>query len=160
MYELAEYVRSNGNCQVSADPVQSRALGIKPYSTKTEADFLDSLNHALDNVLNTQKRCTVKKEVAIAQVFRENIAKSYLFYSGRFDFVICEKERGGEEYPILAIELDGKEHSTDAAVRERDEEKKRICQAHGFELIRVENSYARRYYYIKRILEDYFKNMR
>ena len=160
MYELAEYVRSNGNCQVSADPVQSRALGIKPYSTKTEADFLDSLNHALDNVLNTQKRCTVKKEVAIAQVFRENIAKSYLFYSGRFDFVICEKERGGGEYPILAIELDGKEHSTDAAVRERDEEKKRICQAHGFELIRVENSYARRYYYIKRILEDYFKNMR
>ena len=101
---------------------------------------------------------TVKKEVAIAQVFRENIAKSYLFYSGRFDFVICEKERGGEEYPILAIELGGKEHSTDAA--ERDEEKKRICQAHGFELIRVENSYARRYYYIKRILEDYFKNMR
>lgn len=160
MYELAEYVRSNGACEVTADPVQSRALGIKPYSTKTEADFLDSLNHALDNVLNTQKRCTVKKEVAIAQVFQENIAKSYLFYSGRFDFVIFEKERGGEEYPILAIELDGKEHSTDTAVRERDEEKKRICQAHGFELIRVENSYARRYYYIKRILEDYFKNIR
>lgn len=160
MYELAEYVRSNGTCQVSADPVQSRALGIKPYSTKTEADFLDSLNHALDNVLNTQKRCTVKKEVAIAQVFRENIAKSYLFYNGRFDFVIFERERGGEEYPILAIELDGKEHSTDAAVRERDAEKKRICKAHGFELIRVENSYARRYYYIKRILEDYFKHVR
>ncbi len=160
MYELAEYVRSNGNCQVTADPVQSRALGIKPYSTKTEADFLESLNHALDNVLNTQKKCTVKKEVAIAQVFQENIAKSYLFYSGRFDFVIFEKERGGTEYPILAIELDGKEHSTDEAVRERDEEKKRICHTHGFELIRVENSYARRYYYIKRILEDYFKHMR
>ena len=75
---------------------------------------------------------------------------------GIIDFVIFEKERGGEEYPILAIELDGKEHSTDAAVRERDEEKKRICQAHGFELIRVENSYARRYQHIKEILINFF----
>lgn len=27
----------------------SRALGIKPYSTRTEAAFLENLNHALDN---------------------------------------------------------------------------------------------------------------
>lgn len=160
IYELAEYVRTNGQCYVTADPVQSRALGIKPYSTKTEMDFLESLNHALDNVLNNQKRCTVKKEVAIAQVFGENITGSYLFYSGRFDFVIYEKERGGDEYPILAIELDGKEHISDEAVKARDKEKQNICRTHGFELIRVENSYARRYYYMKRILEDYFKNIR
>lgn len=160
IYELAEYVRTNGQCRVTADPIQSRALGIKPYSTKTEMDFLESLNHALGNVLNRQKRCTVKKEVAIAQVFRENTAKSHLFYSGRFDFVIYTRERGGEEYPILAIELDGKEHVSDESVKARDEEKRNICLAEGFELIRVENSYARRYYYIKRILEDYFKNIR
>lgn len=159
IYELAEYVRSNGTCHVTADPVRSRALGIKPYSTKTEADFLESLNHALDNVLGHQKRCTVKKEVAISQVFQENIVKSALFYTGRFDFVIYERERGGKEYPILAIELDGKEHTSDTSVKVRDQEKQNICRAHGFELIRVENSYARRYYYIKRILEDYFKNV-
>lgn len=160
IYELAEYVRTNGQCQVSAEPTKSRALGIKPYSTKTEMDFLESLNHALGNVLNSQKRCTVKKEVAIAQVFRENTAKSHLFYNGRFDFVIYSRERGGEEYPILAIELDGKEHASDEAVKARDLEKQKICQQEGFTLIRVENSYARRYYYIKRILEDYFKHIR
>lgn len=160
MYELAEYIQSKGTSEVSADLTNSRALGIKPYSTKTESDFLESLNHALDNVLNNQKRCTVKHEVAISQVFQENISHSQLFYSGRFDFVVYEKERGGEEYPILAIELDGKEHITDEAVRKRDKEKKDICRKHGFELIRVENSYARRYYYIKRILEEYFKNVR
>lgn len=62
--------------------------------------------------------------------------------------------------PILAVELDGKEHMTQEAVRKRDEQKKKICQEHGFELIRVENSYARRYYYIKQILEKYFTGVR
>lgn len=62
--------------------------------------------------------------------------------------------------PILAIELDGKEHMTDEAVKRRDREKQEICREHGFELIRVENSYARRYYYMKQILETYFKNVR
>lgn len=160
IYELAQYVQREGNCQVTPDPAHSRALGIKPYSTKTETDFLESLNFALDNVLNNQKRCSVRREVAISQVFRENTAKSYLFYSGRFDFVIYERERGGKEYPILAIELDGKEHMTDEAVKARDKEKKEICRREGFELIRVENSYARRYYYIRQILEDYFKHIR
>lgn len=62
--------------------------------------------------------------------------------------------------PILAIELDGKEHKENAIVRARDKKKNAICRAHGFELIRVENSYARRYNYIKNILIQYFKSVR
>lgn len=62
--------------------------------------------------------------------------------------------------PILAIELDGKEHQESAVVRARDEQKNAICRAHGFELIRVENSYARRYHYIKNILIRYFERVR
>lgn len=62
--------------------------------------------------------------------------------------------------PILAIELDGKEHRENALVKARDEKKNAICKAHSFELIRVENSYARRYQYIKNILIQYFKNVR
>ena len=38
----------------------------------------------------------------------------------------------------------------------RDRKKEAICREHGFELIRVENSYARRYHYIKDILIRYF----
>lgn len=160
VYELVEYVRSNGTCEVTPQTVASRALGIKPYSTKTEASFLLTLNHALENVLNNNRKCSVKKEVAISQVFQENTSGIRLFYSGRFDFVIYEKAYGGREMPILAIELDGKEHMTDEAVKRRDREKQEICREHGFELIRVENSYARRYYYMKQILETYFKNVR
>ena len=49
-----------------------------------------------------------------------------------------------------------KEHRDDPAVQARDRKKEAICREHGFELIRVENSYARRYHYIKDILIRYF----
>jgi len=79
-----------------------------------------------------------------------------LFYSGRFDFVVYERTYDKREIPILAIELDGKEHVENEVVQERDRKKSEICRQHGFELIRIENSYARRYNYIKDILIDYF----
>ena len=44
--------------------------------------------------------------------------------------------------------------------KERDRKKNRICREHNFELIRVENTYARRYHYIKDILIRYFTNGR
>lgn len=156
IYELVDYVRSNGETQVSSRGANSRALGIKPYSTKTEEAFLTNLNHAMGNILVSGKKCVVHKEVPISQVFQNNIDEyNDLFYTGRFDFVVYERD-GRDEYPILAIELDGKEHFEDAVVQRRDAKKNQICASHGFELIRVENSYARRYNYIKDILTTYF----
>lgn len=155
IYELVQYVRTNGFSQVTEKVAASRALGVKPYSTKTEEAFLENLHHALDNAFLDGSRCVVHKEVPIAQVFQSNSTYTDLFYTGRFDFVVYQRE-GKRELPILAIELDGKEHVEDAVVRERDRKKEAICREHGFELIRVENSYARRYHYIKDILIRYF----
>ncbi len=156
IYELVDYVRSNGESQVTSVGAASRALGIKPYSSKTEEAFLTNLNHAMSNIFLSGKKCSIKKEVPISQVFQDNLDEyNGLFYTGRFDFVVYEKE-GRLDYPILAIELDGKEHLDDAVVRRRDEKKNQICESHGFQLIRVENSYARRYNYIKDILSTYF----
>lgn len=124
--------------------VSSRALGIKPYSTETEEAFLQNLNHALDNILLNEGSCSVEREVAISQVFSDNVSCSDLFYTGRFDFVIYQRDYSRRKMPVLAIELDGKEHIEDEIVRERDRKKNKICLDHGFELIRVENSYARR----------------
>lgn len=59
--------------------------------------------------------------------------------------------------PVLAIELDGKEHFEDEVVRARDREKEEICRDHHLQVIRVENSYARRYSHIKEILLNYFR---
>lgn len=159
LYELVEYVKTNGKSQVTEKTAASRALGVKPYSSETEEAFLRSLNHALDNVLYYNLNCTVRKEVAISHVFQDNISYDDLFYTGRFDFVVYQKE-GERELPILAIELDGKEHMEDDAVRERDRMKKEICDAHNLQLIRIDNSYARRYYYIKEILINYFRRVR
>lgn len=70
--------------------------------------------------------------------------------------MVYEKAEDRKEFPILAIELDGKEHFEDEIVKKRDNQKNEICRQQGFELIRVENSYARRYNYIKNILIDFF----
>lgn len=156
LYELVQYVRSNGTTEVTPKYSASRALGVKPFSSVTEEAFLENLNHALENIGLTQNRHAVHKEVPIAQVFEGNPTCSDLFYNGRFDFVVYERQ-GRQEIPVLAIELDGKEHYESEVVQNRDKKKNAICKEHNLQLIRVENSYARRYYHIKEILINFFK---
>ena len=156
VFELKNYIKKNGKCQITPRQTSSRALGIKPYSSKTEEEFLATLSHALDNVISDFKKCSVKKEVGISAVFESEKIEPSLFYTGRFDFVIYERDYDGRERPILAIELDGKEHLEDIAVKRRDREKNEICRRHRLQLIRVDNTYARRYHYIKEILENFF----
>ena len=148
-------MRKNGESHVTQKQANSRALGVKPFSTATEEAFLENLTHALENIWLSQSRYSVKKEVAISQVFQENTSYNDLFYSGRFDFVVYERN-GKRELPILAIELDGKEHFEDEIVKNRDRKKNEICREHNLQIIRVENSYARRYNHIKEILIEYF----
>ena len=155
LYELAQYVRSNGTSVVTPKQAASRALGVKPFSSVTEEAFLENLNHALENIWLTQSRYVVHKEVAISHVFDGNESYNDLFYNGRFDFVVYEKI-GRQENAILAIELDGKEHYDNEVVINRDRKKNAICSEHNLQLIRVENSYARRYNHIKEILINYF----
>lgn len=159
LFELVEYVKKNGQSQVTQKRVNSRALGVKPFSTLTEEAFLANLNHALENIWLSQNRFTVQREVAISQVFENNIGYNDLFYSGRFDFVVYVRQ-GRQDIPVLAIELDGKEHFEDEVVKARDRKKNEICRAHHLQLIRVENSYARRYNHIKEILMSYFSARR
>ena len=159
IYELIQYVRENGFYEVTPKDSHSRALGVKPFSTETEEAFLTNLSHALDNIWLSDNRFTVKKEVPISQVFEVDWNDEKLFYTGRFDFVIYEKQ-GQQEFPVLAIELDGKEHFEEAAVQRRDRRKEAICKAHNLQLIRVENVYARRYEMIKQILTGYFEKRR
>ena len=61
-----------------------------------------------------------------------------------------------QDLPLLAIELDGKEHCEDEVVKARDSKKDAICKAHNLQLIRVDNTYARRYNHIKEVLIKFF----
>lgn len=155
IYELVQYVRSNGVSEVSKKPASSRALGVQPFTSETETAFLQNLNHALDNVFVTGSRCAVRRGVAVESLFTDAPSDAALFYTGQFDFVVYQRE-GRRFLPVLAIELDAREHRADPAVQRRDEKKRRLCKEQGFELIRVDNTYARRYHYIKEILIRYF----
>ena len=157
IYELVEYVKNNGVYDITPRENQSRALGTKPYKTETETEFLVTLNHVLSNIITSNKKYKVEKEVQISHLFRKNISYSDFFYRGSFDFVIYHVGYRGKETPVLAIELNGREHYEDEKVRRRDEQKKKICESQGFILIYVENSYARRYNFVKQILLDFFK---
>ncbi len=113
------------------------------------------LNHALENIWLTRSHYTIHQEVSIAHVFQGNECCNDLFYNGRLDFVVYEKHET-TELPILAIELNDKEHCEGEVVQNRDRKKKAIRDEHDLQLIRVENSYARRYQHIKEILINFF----
>lgn len=100
LYELVQYVKMNGESKITEKHISSRALGIQPFSTETEAAFMKNLTHALENIWLTRNKYTIHKEVAISQVFRDNVTYDNLFYMGRFDFVVYEK-RGKSELPVL-----------------------------------------------------------
>lgn len=155
IFELCNYVRSNGKTTVTPKEAKSRALGIKPYSTEIEEAFLENLNHAINAMMVTKTKYVVKKEVAISQIFSTTREINDLFYTGRFDYVVYERY-GKSLYPVFAIELDGKEHYEDEQVKLRDSKKQKICELNNFQLIRVPNTYARRYNYVKDILSTFF----
>lgn len=159
LFELCNYVSSNGITTITERAPESRALGIKPYSTETETAFLETLNHAINAMMITKTKYIVKKEVPISQVFNSSNQVNDLFYTGRFDYIVYERD-GKEWLPIFAIELDGNEHTTDLRVIERDKKKQQICDEHNFQLIRVPNNYARRYNYAKEILSSFFEKSR
>lgn len=159
LFELCNYVSSNGITTITERAPESRALGIKPYSTETETVFLETLNHAINAMMITKTKYVVKKEVPISQVFNSSNQVNDLFYTGRFDYIVYERD-GKEWLPIFAIELDGNEHTTDLRVIERDKKKQQICDEHNFQLIRVPNNYARRYNYAKEILSSFFEKSR
>lgn len=156
LYDLCGYIISKGVTRVSSKPAASRALGIKPYSTQTEEAFMQSLKLAIDNIFLGEQAYSVKKEVPISHVFADAQGYNDLFFTGRFDFVVYAKQ-GTEELPVLAIELDGKEHTEDEVVMERDRKKNELCRRQGLTLIRVPNNYARRYHHIKSVLIEFFE---
>lgn len=158
IYELYQYVKSNGTYKdITMCEPETKACGLKPYSTETENEFLQTLNNALSN-LDLNKRFFVGHEVPLSSIFEKDLdnIQSY-FLESKFDFVVFEqKTKKAPQMPCFAFEIDGVEHGIDSLVIERDKKKQMICDSHHFTLIRVPNSYARRYVYIKTILENFF----
>ncbi len=131
--ELIDYAETNGKSKITQIISPSKALGLKTFSTSTEKEFMETLSHAISVVQNTY---FIRKEVSIKSVFQKLKKDNQLFYTGIFDFVIFNKY-ASFEYPVLAIELDGKEHYTDEEVKRRDRMKEEICKNHELRILRV-----------------------
>ncbi len=155
LYELIQYTRRNGKSQVTGKQANSRALGVKPFSSATEEAFLKNLNHALENIWLTQNRFQIQREVAVSDILPGQGPE--LFYADRFDFVVYEQQKE-KEIPVLAIELEGREHLEEEVRKRREEQKQELCRKFDLQVIQVENSYARRYNYIKEILMNFFRS--
>lgn len=155
LYELIQYTRRNGKSQVTGKQANSRALGVKPFSSATEEAFLKNLNHALENIWLTQNRFQIQREVAVSDILPGQGPE--LFYADRFDFVVYEQQKE-KEIPVLAIELEGREHLEEEVRKRREEQKQELCRKFDLQVIRVENSYARRYNHIKEILMNFFRS--
>ena len=156
IYELVEYVKSKGSYKVTRCENASRALGTKPYKTETEEEFLTTLTHALSNIIPENKIYSVETEVQASRIFERGRIYLDYFYRCSFDFVIYKIGYKKRKTPVLAIELNGPEHYYDKKKEKKDKMKKAICSDQGFPLITVQNSYARRYNFIKDVLTDYF----
>lgn len=160
IFELYKYVSSNGKFKITTLLPETQALGLKAFSTETESEFLETLNNAITNIDLDKigKKIFVQHEVPLSAIFENDFddIKQY-FLQARFDFVIfAQATKKADAIPLFAFEVDGSEHTTDVQVIARDKKKEQICASHNFSLIRVPNTYVRRYVYIKRILEDFF----
>lgn len=159
IYELYKYVKTNGKYDnIRTLNPETKALGLKAFSTETENKFLNTLEIALSN-LNLEKKIYVGHEVPLSAIFEEDLddVKTY-FLESRFDFVVFDGAiKTTPPQPLFAFEVDGSEHENDKLVKERDAKKQKICNSHNFKLIRVPNTYARRYRYIKKILQNFFE---
>ena len=60
IFELTQYVQTNGQAKVTQKQTNSRALGVKPFSTATEEAFLQNLTHALENIWLSQSAYKVE----------------------------------------------------------------------------------------------------
>lgn len=154
LYELVQYARRNGKSQVTQKKANSRALGVKPFTAATEEAFLKNLTHALENIWLSQNRFAVRREVDISEIFPGRPDSVSLFQSETLDFVVYEQQE--QQQPVLAVELEGRERMQEELVQKVEKQKLELCKAFDMQMIRVENSYARRYNYIKEILTDFF----
>ena len=92
LYELVQYARMNGESQVTQKKANSRALGVKPFTTATEEAFLKNLTHGLENIWLSQNRFQVRREVELSEVLKEHASDSSLFDSEKLDFVVYEQQ--------------------------------------------------------------------
>lgn len=145
MRELFDYVKTNGQCNVTNVSPKSEALGTREISSKSENDFKETIDQ-LFSVISTQ--CYVRQEVEMKNVFKNDTTINRLYFTQSFDFVIYERAFNYNKI-VAIIELNGPEHRSRQDVIERDNYKKKMCEKHNIKLLFIPRECARDYTQLK-----------
>ncbi len=153
--ELATYMKKNGRrIQLTEDKNQQIINGsnYQQYNTKKEKELLQTLNH----ILSMEGKYVVEKQVKMSLILNRYTEPELFDYgvASVFDFVIF-RVNGESSTPVLVIELDGEEHTTNEITKKRDSMKEQICKDNNIELVRIPNNYTRRYVFIKDLIERF-----
>lgn len=153
--ELFDYIEKEGDSYVTDVSIPSIALGTRQLSTESEKELAQTVEHVL-SVITTDDVFLVE-QVSLSKIFNNDNVDNAIFFKQNFDLVIYQKIYGGESLPLLAIELNGPEHSSDPIVINRDKYKEKYCKMHDLELIKIPRDCARDYINIKETLKEFIK---
>ncbi len=155
--ELCDYVKHKKYEAIkpSTDAYQNMYQNLNAFNTHFEEGLLKTLTH----MFTINRKFTVKEKVLVRNIINHDDIKDRklvdYYFKAEFDFVIFYADN---KAPHMAIELDGDEHYYDEDVQIRDGMKNRLCQKSGFKLLRIPNSYARRYQFVRELVLKMLKS--
>ena len=144
LYNLVNYISSNGNTEVPPNESYSIQIG-SSNGSKNEDMFFKTISHFC-SVNNTFQ---AKRNVKISTLFPndEELAKSKL----EFDVVLYQID-DIRLIPKVAIELQGGEHFGDIDREKCDARKSELCKEKDIILLEIPNSFAKSYETIKDLI--------
>lgn len=155
-FDLIEYTKTKGQVIIPSSNTDSfvNSSNFKQYNTIKEKEMRITINQILS--LNTKLK--VNEQVNVSKVLGKLTGNELFHYGTKatFDFVIFRVE-DNDDIPVLAIELNGEEHSNNPITIERDNKKKQICKDNGIRLVSIPNDYSRRYMFVKEIFKELLK---
>jgi hypothetical protein len=154
--DILDLIRYTSEYNVETFDKSSVGMIYQDITAKSMYTSFEGLFHdTLYTVLKTNYQgLRVEGQKSLVQLIKIDDTHPFFTYAKQssLDFVIINNHH----QPLLAIELNGPEHSFDPVVIERDKIKKELCIENGIELISVSNRDSRRYYLIKEILSSIF----
>lgn len=144
LYNLVNYISSNGNTEVPPNESYSIQIG-NSNGSKNEDMFYKTISHFC-SVNNTFQ---AKRNVKISTLFPndEELSKSKL----EFDIVLYQID-DIRLIPKIAIELQGGEHFGNFDREKCDARKSELCKEKDITLLEIPNSFAKSYETIKELI--------
>jgi len=148
---LIDYMEKNGNTEVAPNQEYSARIGYSNGS-KNEAEFYKTMLH----FCTVHTNLLAKRNVPVSEVFPDDPLMQTS--AQEFDLVLYRKALLRKKYiPLLAIEINGREHYVDPVSMMMDEKKRQLCAKEGIEVVVIHNQDVMDYEYLSDFILDLFK---